>query len=93
MKKIRIRELPDWPPQPGGAYGPETVFPMGGEALVSEVFPVHDRVITFKGMFGKDSHSYHYKAETAKIAEQLHSLVKDGIGMTVAELGDLEIEV
>lgn len=66
---------------------------MGGEALVSEVFPVHDRTVTFRGMFGDDSHSYHYNAETEEIALKLHGLLANGIGMTVAELGEQELEL
>ncbi len=93
MKKVRVRELQDWPPQPGGAYSPGAVIPVGGEALVSEVFPVSDKILTFRGTFDKDSHSYHYKADTHKIALQLHEIVSKNVGKTVLSLGEFEIEV
>jgi hypothetical protein len=66
MRKITLRELPDWPPEPGGAYESGTVFPVAGEAVVIEIFPVSDAMVTFRGEFGKYPHSYHYKASSEK---------------------------
>jgi len=92
VKKVRIRELPDWPPQPGGAYDASTVFPTGGEATIAEVFPMRDRTVTFRGDF-HGRHSYHYKAQTAKVAQQVYDIVAASIGGTVASLGEHEIEI
>jgi hypothetical protein len=93
MKKIRVRDLPDWPPQPGGAYESGTRFPVGAEAVINDVFPLNKTTVTFQGQFGGHSHSYHYKAPSEKIANQIHNLVAANIGKTVAELGEFEIEV
>jgi len=60
---------------------------------VNELFPVRDRTVTFRAIFGGDTHSYHYKAESRKIALQLHSAIEENPRKTVAELGELEVEV
>jgi hypothetical protein len=93
MRKITLRELANWPPEPGGAYESGTVFPVAGEAVVVEIFPVRDAMVTFRGEFGKYPHSYHYKASSEKIASQIHAVILANLGKTVAELGDLEIEI
>jgi hypothetical protein len=93
MRKITLRELPDWPPEPGGAYESSTVFPVAGEAIVIEIFPLSNAMVTFRGEFGKYPHSYHYKASNEKIASQIYAVISTNLGKTVAELADLEIEI
>jgi hypothetical protein len=93
MKKPTVRELPGWPPGPGGAHRPGAYFPNAHEAVVNEMFPLRENALTFRCIFNGDSYSYHYFAESEKIARQLHALVQKNIGKTVAELGDLEIEI
>ena len=93
MKKMRLRELGGWPPQPGGAHKPGARFPVAGESVVKELAALRDRTITFKGVFDGYAHSYHYTAESEKVALQIHSLVNESMGLTVAELGELQIEI
>ena|ERR1700693_2106381 len=93
MRKITLRELPDWPPEPGGAYESGTVFPVAGEAVVIEVFPAIGDMVTFHGEFGKNPHSYHYTASSETIASRIHAVIFANLGKTVADLGDLEIEI
>jgi hypothetical protein len=93
MKKVKLRELPNWQPQPGGAYDSNTRFPLGGEAVVREVFPVNRAMVTFRGEFERHSHSYHYKASSEKLASRIHVVVATNMGKRVAELGDCEIEI
>jgi hypothetical protein len=93
MKTKRLRELPDWPPQPGGAYDASTRFPIAGEAVITEVFPVTGMEVTFHGKFEGHQHSYHYFAESEKIAARIREAVFANVGRTVSDLGELEIEV
>jgi len=92
MKKIRLRDLPDWPPQPGGAYKSGTRFPTAGEAVVDDVLPLDGTSITFRAQYDDAPHSYHYYASSEKIANQIHNVVAANMGKTVAELGEFEIE-
>ena len=93
MRKINLRELPNWPPGPGAAHQSGTVFPVAGEAVVVEIFPVSNALVTFRGEFGKYPHSYHHKASSDKIAAQIYSVILANLGRTVAELGHFEIEI
>ena len=38
MKKIPVRELPNWLPRPGGAYDSYSRFPRSDEAVVAANF-------------------------------------------------------
>lgn len=93
MKTIRLRELPEWPPQPGGAFDSSWRFPTAGEAVVDELYPVLNRMVTFRGQFEGHPHSYHYTAATEKIASRIQAVVAANMGKTVEELGEFELEV
>ena len=93
MRTIRLRELPEWPPQPGGAFDSLWQFPIAGEAVVNELFPLQNRRITFKGEYEGHPHSYHYKASTGKIASRIQAILAANMGKTVAELGECEVEI
>ena len=93
MTKFKLNKLRDWPPQPGGAYKSGTRFPTVGEAVVDDVFPLDGVTVTFRAQLDDQPHSYHYKAPSEKIANQIHNIVAANIGKTVAELGDFEVEV
>jgi hypothetical protein len=73
MKRIRLRVLPD---RPRNAAAPMPVhgFPIAGEAVVIEVFPVNGMEVMFNGKFGGRQHSYHYFAEHEKIAARIRDL-------------------
>jgi hypothetical protein len=90
---MRVRELPNWPPEPGGAYRPGSIFPSSGEAIIAEVVPLQGCAVTFRATHGQDSHSYHYQAETKEIAEQLQRLMEGNVGRAIATLGEFEIEI
>ena len=93
MPKIRLRELPYWPPEPGGIYDSQSHFPLGGEAVVTEVFPVLYKTVTFRGIFEGRPHSYLYVASDQRTAQKIYDLIAVNRGKTVSELGELEIEV
>jgi hypothetical protein len=93
MQKIRVRALPDWPPQPGGALESGTRSPTAGEAVVYDVFPLNGTTVTFRAKLEDHPHSYDVKASSEQIANQIHNVVAANIGKTVAELGEFEIEV
>jgi hypothetical protein len=93
MRTIRLRELPEWPPQPGGAFDSSWRFPTAGEAVVDELYPVQNQMVTFRGAFEGHPHSYHYKAATDNLASRIQTVIAANRGKTVAQLGDCEIEV
>jgi|SRR5215469_16788885 len=92
MRKIRLRELPHWPPEPGGAFDSQSQFPLGSETVVTEVFPVLYKAVTFRGIFEGRPHSYLYVASDEKTAQKIHEAIAANQGKTLAQLGELEIE-
>ena len=93
MKKIPLRELRGWPPEPGGAYDSYSHFPSSDEAVVAAIFPVVEDQVIFTCEFERRRHSYHYFAPTEKIATQVHDVVSKNLGKILSELGDFYIEI
>jgi hypothetical protein len=93
MKKIPLRELRGWPPEPGGAYDSYSRFPRSDEAMTAAIFPVVQDQVIFTCEFEGRRHSYHYFAPTEKIATQVHDVVSKNLGKILSELGDFYIEI
>jgi hypothetical protein len=92
--KMRLRELPDWPPSPSAPNPnrgdkvpkPNQVFlksiePRGGE----------NRVV-FTGDFEGDWHTYTYEARHARLAQHIESVLHKHLGKSMTHLGDVEID-
>ncbi len=92
MKKIMLRELPDWPPFPGGATD-GTPFSNADTVVINQLFPVMDSSVTFRGEGDDKPHSYHYKAPNEKAATEIHRVIAEHLGRTVGELAHFTIEV
>ena len=86
-----------WPPEPGGAYAPGSVVPIGGEDVLERVFyyaPVsHARAnISLKTVYQGHYHTRDLLIDDADFAERLASFLRDKVGRTIAELGTLEVD-
>lgn len=91
--KTRIRYLKEWPPQPGGAYGRGEILTAGtNESVLSKVHQRRGKELTFGCSFGGKEHSYDFKADNEKIAEELEKVLKANIGKTLLQIEDIEIE-
>jgi hypothetical protein len=94
MKKIRIRELPNWPPGPGGATLSSYRIPTSEQAKVTRVEPKQaNRWVTFVGQFEGHDHSYDFEASSEKLAETIREVLRNHLGTSVYGLGDLEVEL
>jgi hypothetical protein len=95
MKKIRVRDLGNWPPDPGGPNpGGRYKVPASGQARASKVVPRQkDLWVTFVGTYEAFEHTYDYEASSEKIAVKLRQLIGENLGKSVFEIGDLEIEI
>lgn len=93
MKIRKTRAFPGWPPEASGPFDKGRRFPLGDEAVVRTVFPVSAATVKFTAMFEGHPHLYEFKASSARIASQIHSIVSTNIGKTVADLGDFDIEL
>jgi hypothetical protein len=93
MKKIPLRDLRGWPPDPGGAYDSYSKFPNSDEATIAAVFPLVEDQVIFTCEFERRRHSYRYFAPTETIATQVHEILTKNLGKKLSDLRDFEIEI
>jgi hypothetical protein len=93
MKKILLRDLRGWPPEPGGAYDSYSTFPDSDEAVIAAVFPLVEDQVIFTCEYERRRHSYHYFAPNEKIAKQVHEIVSKNAGKKLSDIRDFEIEI
>jgi hypothetical protein len=93
MKKIKIRELSNWPPEPGGIIRGNS--PSSSEqAKVTRVQPkLVDGLVTFVGEFEGHEHTYDYAASSEELAEAIRETLRKHLETSVFGLGDLEVEL
>lgn len=89
-----VRSLGNWPPEPAGASpGKGFRVPSSEEAKIVRVEPrLKDKLVKFVGIFEGRQHTYHYEAPTEKSAAKLRELIGENVGMSVFEIGALELD-
>jgi hypothetical protein len=92
-KKLLVTDLPHWPPAPGGPAPRGTIFPLAGEATITNSALVVDEKLVFWGDYAGHQHRFHYRAPNAQIADELYKLVARNVGNSVASLSLQQIEV
>jgi hypothetical protein len=85
-----------WPPEPGGAYAPGAVIPLGGVDVLERVFyyaPVgHAQAnVSLKTVYQGHSHTRDLLLDDSDFAARLAAFLRDNVGRTIAEIGTLEI--
>jgi hypothetical protein len=96
MKKIRIRELPNWPPGiagtlqlPSGAFA----VPEDKKTRLKMVqSKTTDGDVTFLGEFEGQDFTYEYVASSEELAEAMRATLRGNVGASVSQLGELELE-
>jgi len=91
----KLREI--WPPDPGGAFGPGTEFPLQGQDVLKQVFyyaPVsHAKAnLSLKTFYKGNYHTRDLLLDDADFAQRLASRLRHEIGRTIADLGQLELD-
>jgi hypothetical protein len=91
----KLRDV--WPPEPGGAFGPGTEFPLGGQDVLEQVFyyaPVADTKanVSLKTFYKGQYHTRDLLLRDVDFAEKLASRLRTEIGRTIADLGQIELD-
>jgi hypothetical protein len=90
MKRIKIRDLPDWPPLPGGT---DSNSPASNQVNLTTVSPkLVDGLVTFVGEFERQPLTYDYMASSEELAEAFRKALRNNLGTSVFGLGDVELE-
>jgi hypothetical protein len=95
MKRLRVRDLPNWPPEPGGPNpGGRYKIPNSEQALMTALSPrQRPQWVTFTSSFDDLQHTHDFEASNEELAEQLRRLIANNVGKSVFAIGDLEIEI
>ena len=94
MKKTRIVDLNNWPPETGGSMGRGDLLYVGtNEAIVTRFYGTKGSTVTFGCTFGGKEHSYDFIADNEDIAEKVGDVIKSNLGRSLAEIGMVEIEL
>lgn len=92
--QIRVRELQDWPPRPGGAFVPRGFKdPASGEATLSRIVSREGELLTFVGKFEGRDYTYDFTAPNENVATQLEEAFGKHLGKSVFDLGDIQVEI
>jgi hypothetical protein len=90
MKRIKIRELPNWPPQPGGTNSDR---PAPNQVSLTTVEPKQvDGLVTFVGEFQRKPLTYDYTASSETLAEAIREALRSNLGTSIGDL-DVELEL
>jgi hypothetical protein len=93
MRKLRVRDLDEWPPQTAVAFAPGKMPRVSQEEAIVRVFIRREgRSVRFGSLLGGASYAYTYEVKTENLAEQLETIVKNSTGKSLSSLGELEIE-
>ena len=89
---MKIKDLPNWPPQPGGAFRTSYKSPSSDQAVLNGFVRVQDNGVTFTAAFEGKQSTYDYEAPNSKLAKNLAEILERNIGKTVMQLGEAEVE-
>ena len=68
---MKIKDLPNWPPQPGGAFNASYKSPTSDQAILKELVRVRDNSVTFTATCGGKQLTYDYEVANSKVAKHL----------------------
>lgn len=94
MKKILIRDLTGWPPQSGGSLGEgEVPASVSTQAVIIEYSDTESCKVSFACALGNEKHPYRIDAGDEEIADKVAEVIKNGIGKSLDEIANVEIEI
>jgi hypothetical protein len=91
----KVRDI--WPPDPGGAFAIGTELPLDGQDVLEQVFyyaPVsHAKAnVSLKTLYKDHYHTRDILLDDAQFAQSLASRLRQEIGLTINELGQVELD-
>jgi hypothetical protein len=88
----RIKDLTDWPPQPGGFSARGDSHPYAADQVViKKVEGISGNIVEFSCLFGEREERYHFHAPDRKTAEQIVTVLNDNLGKLLLSIADAPI--
>ncbi|PYU21728.1 MAG: hypothetical protein DMG30_16945 [Acidobacteria bacterium] len=88
---MKIKDLPNWPPEPGGALNASHKTPAKDQAILKQLIRVQDNSVTFTATLEDKEFTYDYEVPNSKLAKDLAEVLARNIGKTLMQLGDAEV--
>ena len=88
---MKIRDLPNWPPEPGEAFNASHKTPASDQAILKQLIRVQDNSVTFTATLEDKEFTYDYEVPNSKLAKDLAEVLARNIGRTLTQLGDAEV--
>lgn len=83
---MKIKDLPNWPPEPGGAFNASYKSPTSDQAVLKELVRVQDNSVIFTATFEGKQFTYDYELANSRLAKNLSEILARKIGKTVMQL-------
>jgi hypothetical protein len=89
---MKIKDLPNWPPEPGGPFNASYKSPTSDQAVLKELVRVQDNSVTFTATFEAEQFTYDFEVANSRVAKNLAEVLARNIGKTVTQLGAVEVD-
>lgn len=94
MVPTRVKDLPGWPPQPGGPTRSGDVFPMSTDSVVIEnVIGCANDHLMFTCKFRGTSVFYDFAMLDKKAANKIAAILKEHTGQPLTSIAFVEVPV
>jgi hypothetical protein len=91
-RRMKMEDLLNWPPEPGGAFHASYKSPTSDQAVLKELVGVQDNSVTITATFEGKQFTYDYELANSRLAKTLAEVLARNIGKTVMQLGDVEVD-
>jgi hypothetical protein len=89
---MKIKDLPNWPPEPRGPFNASYKSPTSDQAVLKELVRVQDNSVTFTATFEAKQCTYDFEVANTRVAKNLAEVLARNIGKTVTQLGAVEVD-
>jgi hypothetical protein len=91
-RRMKIKDLPNWPPEPRSAFNASYKSPTSDQAVLKELVRVQDNSVTFTTTFEGKQFTYDYEVANSRLAKTLVEVLARNIGKTLMQLGAVEVD-
>ena len=88
----KLRNLNKWPPFPTTVFAGDLISQHAEQSLLFDVPTVTGNTVHFRGILRGVKQAYSFDVSTHELAERIAGILRDHLGVTIFELGNLTVE-
>jgi hypothetical protein len=89
---MKIKDLPNWPPSPGGASHWAHRTPASDQAVFKALIRVQEDWVVFTSVFEEREQTYDFQAPSPAVAKNMAVVLQGDVGgNTITQLGELQL--